>query len=200
MHSAKGLEFPFVFVTGVEENLIPFYLVANRDDLEEERRLFYVAITRAKQSLVLTLALRRRAFGNFSFTQPSTFLREIYPNLLELIIASPSQEKNRPQRQMFARYDKTSSKPIVRSKATMSRPPTISTKNTKVVEINPKLKLGEIALLPSQLCSGMRVCHAKFGVGVIQKIMETENKAVIEFEAVGAKTMLLQFAKLRPIL
>ena len=200
MHAAKGLEFPVVYVTGLEEGLIPFHLIASRDDLEEERRLFYVAITRAEQSLVLTLALRRRAFGSYSFTQPSSFLREIDPNLLELIIATPTQEKKIPQRQMFARYEKTSSRPIVRSRATMSRPPTISTKNVKVVEINPKLKLGEIALLPSQLSVDMRVCHAKFGTGVIQKIIESENKAVIDFEEVGEKTMLLQFAKLRPIL
>jgi len=200
MHAAKGLEFPFVFVTGLEESLMPFYLVNSQDDLEEERRLFYVAITRAKQSAVLSLALRRRVFGNYKFSQPSSFLREIDPNLLELIIAAPSHEKKIPQRQMFSRYEKTTATPVVRRRATMNRPPTISTKNTKVVEVNPKLKLGEIALLPSQLTQGMRVCHAKFGEGVIRKIIDAENKAVIEFKEVGQKTMLLQFAKLRPIL
>ena len=200
MHAAKGLEFPFVHLTGLEESLIPFYLVASQDDLEEERRLFYVALTRAEQSVVLSLALRRRVFGNYKFSQPSSFLREIDPDLLETIIAKPIQEKKTPQRQMFSRYEKTSAAPLVRNRATMSRPPVISTKNTQTIAINPKLKLGEIALLPSQLAAGMRVCHAKFGEGVIQKIMETDNKAVIEFEAVGEKTMLLQFAKLRPIL
>ena len=200
MHAAKGLEFPYIYVTGLEDSLIPFYMVASQDDLEEERRLFYVALTRAEQSVVLSLALRRRVFGNYKFSQPSSFLREIAPNLLEMIIAKPTQEKKIPQRQMFARYEKTSATPTVRYRTIVSRPPVISTKNAKKVTINPKLKLGELALLPSQLATGMRVCHAKFGEGVIRKIMEAENKAVIDFEEVGEKTMLLQFAKLRPIL
>ena len=199
MHAAKGLEYPFVYIVGMENNLIPFYLVESQDDLEEERRLFYVAITRAGMSVELSLALRRRVFGSLKFSQPSPFLREIDPNLLETVIAKPTQERKAPQRQMFSRYEKTTPTPIVRRKATMNRPPVVSTKKTKVVEINPKLKLGEIILFPSQLSSGMRVCHAKFGVGVIRKILETENKAVIDFDAVGEKTMLLQFAKLRPI-
>jgi DNA helicase-2/ATP-dependent DNA helicase PcrA len=200
MHSAKGLEFPFVYVAGLEDNLVPFYLIANQDDLEEERRLFYVAITRAERSVVLSLALRRRVFGSYKFSQPSPFLREIAPNLLEMVIVKPSQEKKIQQRQMFSRYEKTSPTPVVRRKATMNRPPVISSKRSKTVAVNPKLKLGEIALLPSQLAAGMRVCHAKFGEGVIQKIVESENKAVIAFDVVGEKTMLLQFAKLRPIL
>ena len=200
MHSAKGLEFPFIYIAGMEDNLIPFYLTSSLEDLEEERRLFYVAITRAQQSVILSLALRRRVFGSYSFTQPSPFLREIDPNLLETIIAKPLHEKKIPQRQMFSRYEKTSATPVVRQKTILSRPPAISTKRTKVVEINPKLKLGELALLPSQLTAGMRVCHAKFGEGIIQKVIEVENKAVIDFDAVGEKTMLLQFAKLRPIL
>ena len=200
MHSAKGLEFPFIHITGLEDSLMPFYLVSSQDDLEEERRLFYVAITRAEQSVVLSLALRRRVFGNYKFSQPSSFLREISPNLLETIIAKPSLEKKIPQRQMFSRYEKTATSAAVRRRTTMTRPPVISTKNAVTVEINPKLKLGEIALLPSQLSTGMRVCHAKFGEGVIRKLLESENKAVIDFKAIGEKTMLLQFAKLRPIL
>ena len=200
MHAAKGLEFPFVYIVGLEDNLIPFYLIENQDDLEEERRLFYVALTRAEQSVMLSLALRRRVFGSFKFSQPSSFLREISPTMLETVIAKPTQEKKIPQRQMFSRYEKTTATPVARRKSTMNRPPVISTKRSKTVAINPKLKLGEVALLPSQLRSGMRVCHAKFGEGVIQKIIEADNKAIINFDVVGEKTMLLQFAKLRPVL
>jgi len=200
MHAAKGLEFPYVYVAGMEDNLMPFYLVGSRDDLEEERRLLYVAITRAEKSVMMTIALRRRVFGSFKFSQPSPFLREIDPNLLEMIIAKPSQEKKNVERKMFSRYEKNSPTPVKRGKATMNRPPVISTKRSKTVEVNPKLKLGEIALLPSQLNAGMRVCHAKFGEGAIKKIIESENKVVIDFDEVGEKTMLLQFAKLRPIL
>ncbi|MCL2131924.1 MAG: UvrD-helicase domain-containing protein [Lentimicrobiaceae bacterium] len=200
MHSAKGLEFPFVYIAGLEESLMPFYLISSQDDLEEERRLFYVALTRAEQSVTLSLALRRRVFGNYKFSQPSSFLREIDPRLLETVIAKSAESNKFPPKPNYSRYEKTSVPPVVRYKTTLSRPPVISTKKAKSVEINPKLKLGEIALLPSQLTHGMRVCHAKFGEGVIQKIIESENKAVIKFEAVGEKTMLLQFAKLRLVL
>ena len=84
MHSAKGLEFKNVYVIGLEENLFPSYQSASSDnEVEEERRLAYVALTRAKERLFLTCAAQRMLFGHTSRNQPSRFLREIPPELLE---------------------------------------------------------------------------------------------------------------------
>ena len=195
IHAAKGLEFPFTYVVGLEENLLPFYLIENQDDLEEERRLFYVAITRAKQSLTLSLAQRRRVFGAYHFSQPSPFLREIDPSVLETITASTEGKK------VKSVYHPKS----VVSTSSQKRPvfqQTLRQKSNIIpkIEVDPKVQMGEIIILSTQLSAGMRVFHAKFGVGTITNVSEKENKATINFDNVGEKVMLLNFAKLRVVL
>ncbi len=199
IHAAKGLEFPFTYIVGLEENLLPFYLIENQDDLEEERRLFYVAITRARQSLTLSLAQRRRVFGSYNFSQPSPFLREIDPSVLEITTSSPSfEEKRIQQKPMYPQRNTspTQKQPIYQQPI---RQKPVNTPTPKV-EVDPNMQVGEIITQPSQLAIGMRIFHSKFGLGTINDVMEEENKAVINFDNLGEKTMLLNFAKLRPVL
>jgi len=192
IHAAKGLEFPYAYIVGLEENILPFYLIENQDDLEEERRLFYVAITRAKQSLTLSFAQRRRVFGSYNSSNPSPFLQEIDINVLDIKRPSIPEEKKFIQKQ---EYPSSFQKQPLYRKPTMQKPAP-----APKVEIDPDLQLGEIITLPQQLSMGMRVFHATFGLGTIQDIIDAENKAIIQFDKVGEKTMLLNYAKLRPLL
>jgi DNA helicase-2/ATP-dependent DNA helicase PcrA len=109
VHSAKGLEFPLVFVVGLEEGLFPHVRVMDdSEELEEERRLFYVAITRAKQQLYLTQAQRRRVYGEERLTDPSQFLEEIPEDTVQLLApsgsatAEPSSTKKLPRNQIVS--------------------------------------------------------------------------------------------------
>ena len=196
IHSAKGLEFPFTYVVGLEENLLPFYLIENQDDLEEERRLFYVAITRAKQSLTLSLAQRRRVFGTYNFSHPSPFLREIDPSVLETTTSSVSVEG----RKLKPIYPRSVTSPSAIKQPVFQHMIRQKPNIVPEIKVDPKLQMGEIIILASQLSVGMRVFHAKFGIGTINNIAEKENKATIEFENLGEKVMLLNFAKLRTVL
>jgi superfamily I DNA/RNA helicase len=85
MHSCKGLEFPHVYVVGLEEGLLPHSRSKAEGTLEEERRLFYVAITRAQETLTLSYCLKRKKFGQATAGQPSSFLRELPPDLVEVV-------------------------------------------------------------------------------------------------------------------
>lgn len=96
IHSAKGLEFPCVYVVGLEENLFPSQMSVNsREDLEEERRLFYVAITRAKNKLTLSCANTRYRFGSLTYCDPSRFIDEIDPKSIEAVYTNASPEFKR---------------------------------------------------------------------------------------------------------
>jgi DNA helicase-2/ATP-dependent DNA helicase PcrA len=197
IHAAKGLEFPYTYIVGLEENLLPFYRVENQDDLEEERRLFYVAITRARQSLTLALAQRRRVFGQYSFSNPSPFLWELDSTLLDLTTPKYSEKRTHlsPKQAYPSNGISSQKQPLYRQ--------TLQQKTTSASEDvmpNPQQPLGEILTHASQLVIAMRVFHSKFGVGEIKQIMADENKAIIHFADSGEKTMLLNFAKLRPLL
>jgi DNA helicase-2/ATP-dependent DNA helicase PcrA len=198
IHAAKGLEFPFTYEVGLEESLLPFYLIENQDDLEEERRLFYVAVTRAKESLTLSFAQRRRVFGSYSFSQPSPFLREIDPSVLETITSALSDESKKPKPVYSPKSDPSA--PIPQKKPIFQQMRRHKSNVAPPVEVDPKMKMGEIIILSSQLSIGMRVFHAKFGVGTIADIANDENKATIDFGNAGKKVMLLNFAKLRTVL
>ena len=96
IHAAKGLEFPYVFCVGMEDELFPSQMsLTSRSDLEEERRLFYVAVTRAEKKLFLTYAQTRYRFGNLNHCEPSRFLKELDPNQLEMTgMQMPSGDGN----------------------------------------------------------------------------------------------------------
>jgi len=196
IHSAKGLEFPYVHVVGLEENLFPSQMsLTSRAELEEERRLFYVAITRAEKAIHISYATSRYKFGTLMFCEPSRFIEEIDDEYLEYTFVKGSQapakqSSNYENSYSSNKYAKKSSMPPKRN------PPqkTIQTspKNmTKVANATSK-KVDSAASL--SLEKGMMVNHQKFGNGIIENL--EGGKATINFQNVGNKQLLLKFAKL----
>lgn len=169
IHMAKGLEFEYVYVVGLEQNLFPAQMMLGGiEDLEEERRLFYVAITRAKQQLFLAYALRRFRFGDVNYNQPSQFLDDIPVKYL------------------------TSSK-------TPSKPQIPTHTGSKLVRLPKHAKFAPLkAETSTDLELNQTVYHKKFGKGQIQKLytVNGQARAVIKFEYYGQKTMMLAFARL----
>lgn len=181
IHSAKGLEFPVVFVVGMEETLFPSQMALDtREDIEEERRLFYVALTRAEQKLFLSFAESRFQWGNMSFNEPSRFIEEIESKYLdyETIVTTP--QRAIPQKQVVP-------KPVRR------------TKFIKKVEPNLPSNFRAQDMLNVQV--GMQIEHSRFGKGKILNIEGNLNnkKATIFFPDFGQKTILLKFAKMKII-
>ena len=188
IHSAKGLEFNHIFITGLEEDLFPSQMMmSSRADLEEERRLFYVAITRAKKKLVLTHAATRYRYGMLNSCEPSRFLEEI-----------PSEFIFQNQRASgFARASKIP--PAYTRKKEQPRTPISNLRPVKKVRTSYKPPSDFKPDDPALLSEGMKVEHPKFGFGMVNKI-ETYNhqkKAVVNFDDFGEKTLLLSFAKLK---
>jgi DNA helicase II / ATP-dependent DNA helicase PcrA len=187
IHSAKGLEFKNVFIVGMEENLFPSQMMLNsRADLEEERRLFYVAITRAEKKLYLTYATSRYQWGNLRSCEKSRFLDEIDPKYLNFKYGDSGTASGG---NVFDRVLQRKS-----SISSLVQPPArkqAATAYTAPADFKPSDT--------SNLAAGMKVEHPKFGFGVVAK-MDTQGnstKATINFDEVGEKTLLLSFAKLR---
>ena len=184
-HSAKGLEFRNVYIVGMEENLFPSQMmITSRADLEEERRLFYVAITRAEKKLTLSYATSRYQWGNLRSCEKSRFLDEIDPQYVNFkFAAGPGLGTGEsPFQHVFERRSNL-----------IPTPPrkVVATKYVAPTDFAPSDT--------SKLQTGQRVEHAKFGFGVVNAL-ETQQgttKATIQFEEVGEKVLLLSFAKLR---
>ncbi len=178
IHSAKGLEFRNVFIVGMEEDLFPSQMMlSSMADLEEERRLFYVAITRAEHKLTLSYAETRYRFGRLQSCEPSRFLKEIDPSYLRVSHAAGLFESER----------NTS---FVRNLTQRKAP--------AIVHTNHAPSANFIASDTSALAEGMKVEHPKFGFGVVKAVdfSTPDKKAKIEFDKAGEKTLLLSFAKL----
>ena len=193
IHAAKGLEFPTVFIVGLEENIFPSQKSTESPrELEEERRLMYVAITRAEKHCILTCAQNRWRYGHLEFGSPSRFIHDIDPRLITTMeeeggsYQSPptpltrtfegSVSADKPNRQPGeARF-----KPLAEATATQSSSPTPSSDTTAA-----PLKAGDI------------IEHQRFGIGTVLKVEGTgENtKATVEFRNTGTKQLLLKFAK-----
>jgi DNA helicase-2/ATP-dependent DNA helicase PcrA len=178
IHMAKGLEFPVVFIVGVEEDLFPSQMmISSREDLEEERRLFYVAITRAMKKLYITYSKTRYRYGLLKDCEKSRFIKEISPIYID------GEIKN---------INKSFVKNVIREKTRNLSP------IKKVIENkNSEFKSSSI----SDLKVGLKVKHPNFGFGEILMIDtdNNQNKAVVKFKTVGEKTLLLNFAKLEII-
>lgn len=182
IHSSKGLEFKNVFVVGLEEELFPsMMMTGSKESLEEERRLFYVAITRAEKTLTLSFATMRFRYGTMRFMEPSRFLNEIDAQFLKV---EKRVEKETPPPAF--RFSDQFKKPGARG----SLPPPSTVPHTPSPNFTPT----DIRLLQP----GKRVEHQKFGFGVLKEIdlNSPDKKATVVFDKNGEKTMMLGFAKL----
>ncbi|MBR9999238.1 MAG: UvrD-helicase domain-containing protein [Cyclobacteriaceae bacterium] len=187
IHMAKGLEFRHVYIVGMEEDLFPSQMMlSSRADLEEERRLFYVALTRAMEKLTLSYAITRYRFGRLKSCEPSRFLGDIHPQFI------------RVTRSAFPKID---------SNINYSSYDGISGHNfTRNLQKQPKRSVSKHIPSPdftasdtSSLSTGMKVEHPKFGYGVVVEMDEegANRKAKVKFDNFGVKTLLLTFAKLK---
>ncbi len=207
IHLAKGLEFPYVYIVGLEENLFPSAMSMNtRSELEEERRLFYVALTRAEKQAYLCHAQMRYRWGKLVDCEPSRFLEEIDEKYLEYLTV----KKSAPSQNKFINEDIFGSVPQnkIRFKKPIQRTPTKG-KVVPKVEFQPpknlkkvtKTSAASINLFDSKVTVGSIVEHTKFGSGEVLSLEGSgaNQKAEIRFASVGVKKLLLQFAKLRII-
>lgn len=190
IHAAKGLEFPFVYIVGLEESLFPSQLSVNsRTELEEERRLFYVAITRAEKKLHLSFAMSRFKHGMLINCEPSRFLQEIKPEYIQFETFSQqyhsaNQYSNFVSANTPTRGISKFSITPAHIKATTQHNPT----NTDFVPDDPRI-----------FAVGNHVLHQRFGKGVILALegKAPDIKAKIKFETQGEKSLLLRYAKLQ---
>lgn len=225
IHAAKGLEFPYVYIVGMEENLFPSQLSLNsRTELEEERRLFYVAITRAEKNAVLSYATTRYKFGNIIYCEPSRFLDELndefveFPDMLDSNSFSDDTFKSFRQKMNkgFGGFNSTSfgegfaqekksgfDLPSSKQQAQPSAKPQINFQQPK--KLVPLKSRGVPVPGPvdtsgnAGIVVGNVVEHEKFGIGEVISIegVYPESKALIRFKTVGDKNLLLKFAKLK---
>ena len=185
VHSAKGLEFYVVFIVGLEENLFPSQMSMNsREEIEEERRLFYVAITRAEQRLYMSYAQSRFRWGNITFCESSRFLDEIDAQHIDFnMIQASAKKAYSPKPAIKPKPRLQSNKPVRKPQARHIAPADFSPDDT------------------SELKSGMEVEHSRFGRGKVMQIdgLAGNKKATINFNNFGQKQILLKFAKMKVI-
>ena len=189
IHSAKGLEFKNVFIVGLEEDLFPSEWSKNNSrEIEEERRLFYVAITRAEENVVLTYAKNRFRNGESRVCLPSRFIYDIDP----VYLASTSQPSNHSTLQSFS----PSSKRLLQKSVILRLTRDPLKKNTNYQGIAGQVHNDKIQVV-GNLSVGNNICHERFGLGKVTELIdENENaKAIVEFESFGRKQLLLKFAK-----
>lgn len=202
IHQSKGLEFPYVSIVGLEENLFPSVMsIGSRADLEEERRLFYVAITRAEKKVVLSYAESRFQWGNLNFCEPSRFLEEIDEKFLDFPRSRSLSKVSLPSNP----YKPVSNR---NTRRLISKPSLISGGAGKSMYKRIHSEASGIVNRPTsnfkaagidELQSNMQVEHQRFGKGKILRIegAGSNKKALVHFDKIGDKQLLLRFAKLR---
>jgi DNA helicase II / ATP-dependent DNA helicase PcrA len=179
IHSSKGLEFRNVYIVGLEEDLFPSQMMlSSRADLEEERRLFYVAITRAQKHLTVSYSNTRYRFGRLKPCEPSRFLTEFDPQFLNISKRQVAQPVEKPN---IIQKPKSFNSPV-NSRPKVNYIPTADFKPSDT----------------SNLLTGMKVEHPKFGFGIVKDmdVAGTDRKAIIDFNGIE-KTLILSFAKLK---
>ena len=226
IHSAKGLEFPTVFVVGLEENILPSPMCTNSmRELEEERRLLYVAITRAEKHCILTCAQNRFRYGRMEYDTPSRFIRDIDPELLDIEGESRGQGRSASQatHRQTSPYDSRrfgsegpewmqNPRPVATQFKADPKPRAVAPRQPEkpVDPFGPNFKRLHQAVAPrpmasdpsaSDLREGCTIEHQRFGVGTVVRIEGTgENtKLTVDFRNVGTKQLLLKFAKFKII-
>ena len=213
VHSSKGLEFPYVYVAGMEENLFPSGgFMASESEIEEERRLFYVAMTRAKKAVQFSFASTRMRNGKTESNSPSRFVREVDPQYIANPLSTEIQEdgasdgnesgfrfgkrgwnNNSYGRSGTVRVEKKEVSPKPASPAVIRRPQPVVAKRVPDSEFEPTPIL--------QLRAGQRIEHNRFGFGQIVEISGSaaDMKAKISFDEHGEKILILKYAKIRVV-
>ena len=209
VHASKGLEFPYVYVTGLEEDLFPSQRSSTIMDIEEERRLFYVAITRAEKEVVFSFADQRLINGKASTNPPSRFLSEVSSEYIrpsdrhlvernEAFLGGGGKWKSNSFTSTDRRSEASSSRPFVSHASKSSQTSALNAPKPPIID--PDFK----AVHPSKLYVGQRVEHNRFGAGVILRFQDrniegVKPKVIIKFDNyTDDKTLLLGIAKLRP--
>ena len=215
IHSAKGLEFPTVFIVGLEENIFPSPMCTNSmRELEEERRLLYVAITRAEKHCILTCAQNRFRYGRMEYDTPSRFIRDIDPELLDVQSETGGGDTSyrRPSGGSRSAEWMQNPRPVATQFRADPKPRVVAPRQPEkpVDPFGPNFKRVYDAVAPRPMASdpsagdlreGCRIEHQRFGIGTVLKIEGTgENtKATVEFRNAGTKQLLLKFAKFKII-
>ncbi len=184
IHAAKGLEFPYVYVVGMEEQLFPSFMASTRAELEEERRLFYVAVTRAEKQVTLSYAQNRFNNGQRTSGEVSRFVEEIDSKYIEM----PRQSS----------YPEIGTLPRAFFNAGKSQPTTPIRKEARPTPIQHGPAIANSPAEINSIMPGMRVQHAKFGIGKVLSIEGSgdSRKANVFFEQAGNKQLMLKYAKL----
>src|SRR5581483_3879737 len=194
LHSAKGLEFPVVILAGLEEGLFPHSRSSeDEEELEEERRLCYVGMTRARAKLVLTGAARRRIFGEYQNSEPSRFIEEVPPDLVERV-ASSYQPSTPWERNYQSNFYEFRTNPYGRGGRRGGGNSRVS-EETAVYSYEDEDQSTGMTIR-----AGQRVRHAQFGVGSVISVepLDDDAKLVVRFNAVGVKTLRAKYARLEP--
>lgn len=210
VHASKGLEFPYVYISGMEENLFPSSMSgSSMDTVEEERRLFYVALTRAEKAVTLSYAGSRFLNGKTSACRPSRFLKEIDAQYLDGTVEDYSSVSaaddyddfsyGRGEWDAYRRKDRpapsfASTGPDMSRLKKISHSPQVSQPKTQAAESS--VSVGDVTLT-----GGDRVRHDRFGTGTVVSVAGKgqDAKAVVSFDAGGEKTLLLKYARLQKI-
>jgi len=199
IHSAKGLEFKNVYIVGVEEGLFPsLQTIDSEKGLEEERRLFYVAVTRAEDSATISFARSRYKYGELTFSRPSRFIGDIDQSFLDVNAeditsqpqAAPFGNKPLSDRSVPGRSFKSMSNQSARPKINL---------NYSASDSKPKVNLNYNSASPDEVAVGMKVEHERFGKGEVINLEgdPPNKKATVMFQNAGQKQLLLKFAKLK---
>jgi DNA helicase-2/ATP-dependent DNA helicase PcrA len=189
IHAAKGLEFPTVFVVGLEENIFPSPMCTNSmRELEEERRLLYVAITRAEKHCILTCAQNRWRYGRMEYDTPSRFIRDIDPSLLQ-VDGGKDEVARTTVKPEYTRRPVQNPRPVATQFVADPKPRLVPIRHEAP---RPQSAIGNIGLQ-----EGNVIEHQRFGIGTVIKVEGSgENtKATVEFKNAGTKQLLLKFAK-----
>ena len=199
VHLAKGLEFPVVFIAGLEENLFPSMMSVNtRAELEEERRLFYVALTRAEKVAYMTYSVSRFRWGKIIDCEPSRFLEEIDDRFLEwknLHISARASNNSGLSADLFG--DEPTPQPYQQREKSVAR----QNPRANFKPVNQTKSSGTSPANAQGLQIGQVVVHDRFGRGVVKDLQgePSDMKAIIHFDNAGEKKLLLNFAKLKVI-
>jgi DNA helicase-2/ATP-dependent DNA helicase PcrA len=202
IHSSKGLEYPQVYIVGLEENLFPSQMALNsRADLEEERRLFYVAITRAEKRLHLSYATSRFRFGTLINCEPSRFLDEIDAKYLELEFSQKAPRDNTSFGDERNKWQNKTSEKATQGDF-FSKPKPATTRPISTTSLLVKAHVPTLGFAPSdtsKLQTGQEVEHERFGFGKVINLEGSKGdiKATVFFKEIGQKQLLLKYAKLR---